>query len=154
MYKCKYFIIQELVSKKVYDYYTKTLKYPESFLWCLFDEEILKDLDLIRETRKKAIIINNWHLGGDLQQCGLRSNVEEIVKAKRNPYLSGHCLAKGFDLHDRNGDNKGLYNHVYNLGKEGKFKKIKRVENFSSTPTWCHCDGIDTADGKFQIFSI
>ena len=154
MYKCKHFNIKELVSKIVYDYYTKTLGYPESFLWCLFEEEYLIDIDCVRETWGKAIIINNWHLGGSLSQCGLRSNMDAIVKGKKNPYLSGHCLAKGFDLHDAKGDNKGLYNHICSLGKNGKFKKMKRVENIVSTPSWCHIDGIKTTNGEFQIFSI
>lgn len=153
-YKCKNFNIKELVSKKCYDYYIKTLGYKEDFLWCFFDEDILMDLDLIREIWGKAIIINNWMYGGDLHQCGLRCNVDPIVSAKKYPYLSGHCLAKGFDLHDKNGDNKGLWDCACSLISNGKLRKFKRVENFRSTPTWCHIDGLGTVSGKLEIFNV
>lgn len=151
-YKCKHFGIKELVSKTVYNFYQS--RYGEAFIWSFFDEDILKDLDTIREEWGKSIIINNWAFGGSLSQCGLRANVDPMVKGKTSPYLSGHCLAKGFDLHDQAGDNKGLYNLVCRLIKEGKLKKFKRVENFVSTPTWVHTDALQTPDGKLQIFSI
>ena len=57
MYKCEHFKIQELVSKIVYDRF-------KDFAWSFFDENVLKDLDTIRDYHKMPITINNWHLGG------------------------------------------------------------------------------------------
>lgn len=154
-YYCKHFKIQELVSKAVYDYYKS--RYGEKFLWNFFEEEYLMDLDTIREARGSAIYINNWHLGGNLQQCGLRSNIEQLTKdhtSKSIPYLGGHNLAKGFDLHDGKGDNKALHKLVCNLISKKKLKKLKRVENIVSTPNWTHTDGLQTPDGSLQIFNI
>lgn len=136
MYKNQYFGIKELVSPIIYD------KWRENS-WMFFNEEILRELDLIRETYYSPIIINNWSSGGNLKQCGLRSNLDEIVKGKTNKnqlYLSAHTMACGFDLHCKYGHNDKLFNHVYNLIKNKKLKQFKRLENFENTKTWVHLD--------------
>lgn len=158
MYKCKYFGIKELVSKIVYQKFG-------DFAWSFFDEDVLKDLDDIREgweaylkTRfpkdKAGIIINNWATGGELSQCGLRTNADPLVKAKSSVYCSGHCLAKAFDGHPVNGRYKEFHNFVCDFINQGKTRKIKRVENFNSTPTWCHIDAFQTSNNQLSIFAI
>ena len=77
MYKCQYFGIKELVSPIVYN------KWKEQ-AWMFFDENVLQDLDTIRKTYGNPIIINNWANG--LKQCGLRSNMDEMVKSKKTLY--------------------------------------------------------------------
>lgn len=133
MKKCKHFGIKELVSKIVFDRWGEKA-------WMFFDPDILEDLDTIREHFGTAIIINNWCFGGDLTQCGLRSNLDPLVKNTKSLYLSAHCMGKAFDLHATNGKNKELFNVVYNLILQKKLKKIKRLEDFKSTPTWVHVD--------------
>lgn len=133
MYKCTYYTIKELVSPVVYNQWGDRA-------WMFFDEDVLRDLDTIRETYRSEIIINNWARGGNLKQCGLRSNMDEMVKNKKTLYLSAHCLAKGFDLHCKYGHNQKLWQHVYNLILNKKLKKFKRLENLKATPTWTHCD--------------
>ena len=140
MYKCKYFKIQELVSPVVYNKWG-------DMAWMFFNPEVLKDLDTIRETYGSPIVINNWSVGGNLRQCGLRSNMDEMVKAKKTLYLSAHCLACGFDLHASNGNNKSLWQHCYNLILNKKLKMFKRLENLKDTPTWTHCDAFQTNSG-------
>ena len=51
-YRCIYFGIKELVSPIVYE------KWKEQ-AWMFFDENVLRDLDTIRETYGSPIIINN-----------------------------------------------------------------------------------------------
>ena len=126
MYKCIHFGIKELVSPIVYQ------KFGENS-WMFFDRAILEDLDTIRETWGNSIIINNWQWGGNLQQCGLRSNLDGIVKDKTRReqlYLSAHGMGKAFDLHDKLGRNKKLFEH-------------RRLENWSATSSgggWVHVD--------------
>lgn len=141
MYRNQYFGIKELVSPIVYDKWGQNS-------WMFFNEEILRELDLIRETYYSPIIINNWSSGGNLKQCGLRSNLDEIVKGKTNKnqlYLSAHTMACGFDLHCKYGHNDKLFNHVYNLIKNKKLKQFKRLENFENTKTWVHTDCFQTS---------
>lgn len=135
MYRCVFFSIKELVSPIVYD------KWGER-AWMFFDEQVLKDLDYIRETYKSPIIINNWN--NNLKQCGLRSNMDEMVKNKKTLYLSAHCLSKGFDLHCQYGHNNKLWQHCYNLILNGKLKAFKRLENIKDTPTWTHIDSFQS----------
>lgn len=137
MYKCAFFSIKELVSPVVYDKWGNQA-------WMFFDENILKDLDTIRESYGSSIVINNWSFGGDLKQCGLRSNMDDMVKAKKTLYLSAHCLAKGFDLHCGNNHHSKLWQHCYDLILHKKLKSFKRLENFKATPTWVHIDGFQS----------
>lgn len=137
MYKCQHFGIKELVSKIVYD------KFGEQ-AWMFFDPDTLSDLDTIREANGAGIIINNWASGGSLSQCGLRSNMDPLVKDKKTLYVSAHILGKGFDLHDSLGRNSRLHNIVVELIKKKKLKKFKRVEDLSLTPTWVHTDEYQT----------
>lgn len=133
MYKCEYFGIKELVSPVVYN------KWGEK-AWMFFDEDVLKELDYIREQLGAPIIINNWHKNGTLKQCGLRSNMDELVKSKKTLYLSAHTMGKGFDLHNGYGNHRKLYDLIYDLIKKGKLKKFQRLENFNNTLTWVHVD--------------
>ena len=138
MYKCKHFGIKELVSKIVYD------KFGEQ-AWMFFDPDTLSDLDTIREANGAGIIINNWASGGNLSQCGLRSNMDPMVKQKKTLYVSAHCLGKGFDLHDSLGRNARLHGIVLDLIKKKQLKKFKRLEDFKLTPGWVHVDEYQTS---------
>lgn len=143
MYKCKYFSIQELVSPIVYNKWGQQA-------WMFFDEDVLKELDYIRETFGAPIIINNWYKGGNLKQCGLRSNMDDLVKSKKTLYLSAHIMGKAFDLHNGYGNHRKLYDHIYHLIKTGKLKKFKRLENFTNTFTWVH---VDTYNSDVMVFN-
>ena len=149
MYICRHFTIKELVSRKVYDFYKS---YGETFIWGFFDDEIKEDLDIIREAWGKPIIINNWARGGSLSQCGLRSNMDDLVKAKKTPYLSAHCLAKGFDLHDKAGDNQGLWRCCKKLIDFKELKKFHRLENIIITPSWVHVDALGSTSEGLVVF--
>lgn len=157
MYKCKHYVIKELVSPAVYNYYTKLYGViaGENLMWSFFGEAELRDLDTIREEWKRELIINNWASCGEFTQCGLRSNIEPLTKdhtVKNIPYCGGHNFAKGFDLHDKQGDNKGLHAFVCGLIKQGKLKAFRRVENLISAPTWTHTDSFQTPNNQLLIF--
>lgn len=141
IYRCAYFGIRELVSPIVYD------KWKEQ-AWMFFDESVLRELDLIRQTWGSSIIINNWDRG--LKQCGLRSNMDEMVKTKKTLYLSAHCMGKGFDLHAGNGLNEKLWMHCYNLITKKQLKTFKRLEDFKITPSWVHIDTYQTNNIVFN----
>lgn len=170
IYRCRHFKIKELVSRIVYDFYITKLKYKEDFLWGMFQSEILMDIDDIRDawakylkekyptyTLSACIIINNWSAGGDLKQCGLRSNIDELVKAKtygNQCYCSAHCMGKAFDMHPANARYREFHKFVCDFISAGKTRKLKRVENFAHTPSWCHADSFETEGGKLVVFNI
>lgn len=148
IYRCAYFGLKELVSPVVYQRWGEKA-------WMFFGENTLQDLDNIRNSWKSPIIINNWFNGGNLKQCGLRSNLDQIPynsTMKKELYLSAHCMGKAFDLHDKLGRNKQLFEHVYSLIYAGKLKTFKRLENWNATSTsggWVH---VDTFQSEQIIF--
>lgn len=140
MYKCVFFQLKELVPPDVYKKYG-------DFAWCFFDENILKDLDTIREHHNSPIYINNWHLGGNLRNCGLRSNLYENTKL----YCSAHLMGKAFDLHSTN--NRKLYTDIHELFRQGKLKAIKRIESPETTKYgWIHIDAFRADSNELVIF--
>lgn len=142
MYICKYFTIKELVSPQVYK------KFGEG-AWMFFDENILRDLDKIRMTWGKPIIINN---GKSFTESGLRDNLCTLVKGKKTLYLSAHLMGKAFDLKDKGGDHAGLWNHCYKMISNGGLTIFKRLEDRASAPTWVHIDSYRTPNGKLRVF--
>lgn len=65
MYKCEYFIIQELVPRHVYEDRGEKA-------WELLDRSMLIGMDEMR-TEHGRIVVNNWHRGGNREWCGLRT---------------------------------------------------------------------------------
>lgn len=143
-YICKHFKIQELVSPYIYNKFG-------SLAWIFFDTEVLKDLDRIREYHKMPIIINNWTGSGAFSQCGLRSNIDPLVKNKTTVYCSAHLMGKAFDLHSTN--NIKLYEDVKTLIENGTLKAFRRLESPKSTGYgWVHVDSFRTQNDKLSIF--
>lgn len=142
--KSKYFKIQELVSKKVYNRYGENA-------WMFIDTKLIKVLDTLREHFNRPITINNWMWGGTLEQRGLRTNLDELVKKKTEKgtlYISQHILGKAADLNVKGLTAEQVYEEI--LKNKDKFYLISRIENIDSTPTWVHIDCANT--DKFVIF--
>lgn len=136
IYKCKYFKLQELVSPLVFNRYG-------DFAWGFFSAEILRDLDLIRQRFGSALTINTWLFGGGTTQCGFRSNMDKMVKDKKDLYCSAHLMGKAFDLHSY--DNVKLFNLIKDMIEKGELKAIKRLETRANThDNWVHADSFQT----------
>lgn len=145
--KSKYFKIQELVSKQTYE------KYGEKS-WMFLDERLILTLDALREYFNAPITVNNWLWGGNLQQRGLRTNCDEIVKnktLKNSLYVSQHCLGKAVDFNVKNHTVKDVYKVI--LENPKAFPYIKRIENINKTPTWVHIDIANTENENIIIFN-
>lgn len=131
----KYFDIRELVSPIVYNRWKENA-------WMFFNPEVIAELDLIREKIGVPITINDWMYGGQLMQCGLRSNLDPIVKdaTKKNQlYISAHMLACGFDLHSAK--NKELWEMIYGMIERKELKHFRRLESRTQTKdAWVHVD--------------
>ena len=143
-YKCKHFGLKELVSPPVYNHFG-------NFAWNFLDQGMLKDIDLLRELWGKPLIINNWQWGGTYKESGFRCNQDSIVKEKKRPYCSAHCLGRGFDIKpEKIEDCKNLYKFIQ-LNYH-KFCSISRLEDCKNAPTWCHIDNFGDRGNCIQIF--
>ena len=89
-----YFDIRELVCPHV------SKKFGDAS-WGFLDDRLLQVMLVIREKIDKPIIVNNWHVGGDFTQRGLRCNVCSLVSRQtrlEKAYMSTHIQGKGIDF--------------------------------------------------------
>lgn len=88
-YRPKHFKLQELVAPDVYAAYEKRPDY----LWRLLDESVLEALDIIREHYMQPVTVNNWHVGGNRKESGLRNPFTNT-----GAVLSAHKFGRAADL--------------------------------------------------------
>ena len=92
-YVPKYFTIQELVSKSIYEEFLKKGKVYQ--LYWFLKNTTLYTLDKLREAHG-PIIVNNWKGGGQFSQCGLR-DIKAVVSGGAS--WSQHYFGTAMDCH-------------------------------------------------------
>ena len=125
-YKSVRFTPQELVPPKVYA--KLGLK-----SYGLFEEKVLKQLDQFREEYGKALKINDWSFGGHYSESGYR-DLFTTTGAPR----SSHKFGYAFDI--KHYDGSDLEPLRLFVKRYAERYRIKRVENFTKTPTWIHLE--------------
>ena len=137
-----YFDTQELVCKHVYERFgDDALKF--------FDQRLLETLLFIREGINKPIYVNNWQIGGNLSQRGLRCNRCALVKEKTSlekVYLSAHIFGRGIDF-DVKGMTAQQVRDWLDANKSGLPYKIRCESGVS----WVHIDLSDYGMGNDKI---
>lgn len=143
-----YFDIRELVDKQTFDRFGEKA-------WMFFDPRLIETILFIRETLCKPIIANTWHLGGNLSQRGLRTNLSPLVKNKSGLYLSAHRQGmaldfdvrgmKAYEVRDWLEDNEDALPHKIRLENEMNGEQI----------SWVHLDTFDYKNNpKVYMFNI
>ena len=97
--------------------------------WLLIDERILRTADALRE-KFGALTINNWHVGGEYQQRGLRVPGMSFFK----PY-SQHSFGRAIDCTSRTLSGEDMRRYV--MANREQFPFITRMEQGVS---WLHAD--------------
>jgi hypothetical protein len=121
MYKCEHFRIEELVPPELHELLH------EDKLWGMFEEDLLRGIDWMRE-RFGPATINNWVWGGNFKQSGLRTK-----NSTHYSETSTHSKGGGIDLKFRDYTS----DQVRASMKEIHSPYIRRMENKVS---WCHVD--------------
>lgn len=125
MYKCEHFDIEELVPEDVFNERGEKC-------WELLDEDILADLDTLRDLLG-PLTINDWKWGGGFQYSGFRPEGCGVGSK-----YSQHKLGKAFDLKSKDHTVKEM--HAIIRDNEHRFCGITRVEDKNGM-TWLHVDG-------------
>ena len=125
-YSSKYVTPQELVQRKIDD----TLGAKS---YCLFEKKILQQLDKLRGDYGKALKINDWNNGGSYSESGYRELYTNTGASK-----SSHKFGYAFDI--KHYDHSSLQSLREFIIENAELYRIKRVENFDSTPTWIHLE--------------
>lgn len=137
-----YFSIRELVCPHVYNRFKETA-------WQFLSTELLSTLYVLRtEVLNVPMVVNNWSLNKSYSQRGLRCNLCELVKNKKNVYLSAHCLGKAVDFTPSGmsaEDARTLIKKNLN-----KFEYPIRLEEGTS---WVHIDCI-TMDDSIKLITF
>ncbi|EKD9324308.1 hypothetical protein OS347_000733 [Vibrio vulnificus] len=105
MYKSKYFKVEELVSKSMFN--QRGHKAIE-----LIDERVLMTLDSLRENLNKPITVNNWLWNGSFQQRGLRDRGFYKSDADYVSSLSQHKYGRAVDFDVKNMSAKEVRKHI------------------------------------------
>lgn len=140
MYKPKYFVIKELVNPSILK------KVPESILWQMFDDRLLKCADLIRE-KYGSCTVN----ASGLTDCGLRD-----WTSKTGAKYSAHKFGRALDIHIKTIELKYVGNKAEKTKAYEKIReellKDKRFDclNFERDVSWLHCD---TYNRQNRIFN-
>ena len=132
MYKCKHFIIQELVSPGTYHDRGE-------LSWELFDDRMLRLIDRIKEKfHKGTMTINNWYWGGDREWSGFRT--------PDSPYFSQYSQHNGRAFDAVFSEYSADYVRTYITQHPEEFPELQSVE---LGVNWLHgdvrnCDRIKT----------
>lgn len=140
MYKCKHFVIKELVNP------TLLKQVGEQTAWAIFDERLLRMADAIRE-KYGACTIN----ASGLVDCGLR-DPQSATGAK----YSMHKIGRALDLHIRSIELEYAGNKA---GKTAAYNRVRETLminpqfdglNFENNISWLH---IDTGNRQNRLFN-
>lgn len=130
MYKCKHFKIYELVPKELYEVLH------EDLLWGMFDENLLRALDWVKETYSpdSPVSVNTWKWGGGFSQSGIRTRDSEYYSEG-----SMHSVGCAADLKFKNITPEEIRRDIKRRIDSGEtIPYIKRIEE--GTDTWLHID--------------
>jgi hypothetical protein len=85
------FNVKEFVCPHIYERFG-------SSAWNYIDKNLLEVILWIRKTLNRPMTINNWGSGKSYSQRGMRCNLCQEVKDKKQAYLSAHVLGQGVDF--------------------------------------------------------
>ena len=69
-YRCRNFALYELLPKEIYS--------DEDTGWEMFDEKLLRTIDIIRDILGIGLTCNNWKFGGNRNYCGARTEESDV----------------------------------------------------------------------------
>ena len=131
----KYFKVYELVDEATYSLLgDNAIK--------LFNQDLLKDLDQIREDLGRPITVNTWKNEGDLSQRGFRSQ-ESNVGSKSSQHRTGNAV--DFDVEGMN----AIDVRTYILENKDLYPNIMRME---AKVGWVHLDSKLLRDDQERIY--
>lgn len=136
VYKCKHFIIEELVDPALYEMF----KDNEIVLWRMFDPDLLKGIDWMRDKFGPATI-NNWKWNGDRKWSGLRST--------NSPWYSSgsmHSVGGAADMLFNNFTAEEVREELRN------HRSIPFIQRVEDDVSWVHVDTKPRSDGKLYFF--
>ena len=136
MYRSKHFSIEELVPPELIGLLH------EDVLWKMFDPDLLKSIDKLKEVFDVgSISINTFKWSGNRTQSGLRT-----IGSKYYSKGSMHSVGKAIDCVFSAYTTEEVREYI--LDNPDEFAEIGRIEEAS----WLHIDTKPRVDGKILVF--
>lgn len=136
----KYFSTKELVDEEVYSILgDNAIK--------LIDDKLIETIDVIRDILNVPLICNNWHWGGNRDQCGYRS-IKCNIGAPKSFHKRGMAVdlisvkMSAKDMRDKLEQNKHLLPHPI---------RIEKWDDNGEIP-WLHVDVSANTHGQKIYF--
>jgi len=106
-------------------------------------------LEALREMSGRPIKVNDWHVGGNYKDSGLRCGTAPL---NGKVTLSSHYAGCAADLKFSGIEPDKIYFHI--LNNQDKYPFISRMENIEHTPTWAHIEvSTSKRTGEIYIFN-
>lgn len=147
----------ELIKKLKQNFDIKELVCPHCYnrfgeqSWQFLSTTLLSTLYTLRYVIfNKPMTINNWHKQGTLSQRGFRCNMCEIVKNKKDVYISAHMLGMAIDFNVADLSTEEVYEAIRN--NINAFEYPIRIE--SNSTTWAHCDCYQPNDSEDRLIEF
>jgi hypothetical protein len=104
-------------------------------------------LESMRKNFSDVITVNNWHIGGNFKDSGLRDFHDANPKsASYSAHYFGTAADCKFRLH------KASEVYYVILNNQGAYPYITRMENVEQTINWLHIE-VGTRYGDIKIFN-
>lgn len=134
-----YFKVQEFVPRSIYQ------QYGENSRWFI-SPQLWSLANFVRRFFNKPVTINNWHVGGNLDQRGFR-DPESTVGAR----LSQHRLKSAIDINVAGMPPKQVYDAILANSKAFMDAGLTCMEDIADTPGWNHLDIRWTGEQHIKI---
>jgi hypothetical protein len=122
------FVVEELVSKDIFQ------RWGEKSIWFI-DPKIVAVAEFLRMHFKAAIIINNWHTGGERQYSGFRE-----PECKIGAKLSQHRFGRAIDFNVQGMKPADVRAEILTSQQLFLDIGVTTMESGDFTPTWTHLD--------------
>ncbi len=138
----EHFIAQEFINPETFKKEgAKSIK--------LIDPKLIDIAEFLRTDIGAPITINNWHIGGQYHESGLRDpNTSTGAK------LSAHKVGKAIDPKAKGFDGQKWYEYVKKNAKKLYALGLRRIEDKSIATTWCHMDTKEHGKKCIQVVNL
>lgn len=116
--------------------------------WEYIDIRLLETVLFIRKGIGLPMTINTWKSGGTLSQRGLRCNLCDLVKNKKNAYLSAHVFGQAVDFNINGMDAESVRQWL-----EKNKSKLPYPIRLERDTTWVHLDVRNDTAEKIVYFN-
>lgn len=134
-----HFVLQEFCYPELYQ------EFSEKSLWFI-DQRIINIAEFLRTEFNKPCVINNWHIGGNYKESGLRA-LNSYTGAK----YSQHKFGRAADIRVKDVSVERVFEFIHGAWNQLSKLGLTTVEDIQYTISWVHLDCRNTGSKELLI---